>query len=51
MYVPFRDQSQLPNFDSAKTDFSFAQMFTENSFSGSDRINDANQVTSPLPRA
>jgi LPS-assembly protein len=48
VYVPFRDQSQLPNFDSAKTDFSFAQMLTENRFSGSDRINDANQVTVAL---
>ena len=45
LYVPFRDQSHLPNFDSAKTDFSFAQMLTENRFSGSDRINDANQVS------
>jgi LPS-assembly protein len=45
VYVPFQEQNQLPNFDSAKTDFSFAQMLTENRFSGSDRINDANQVT------
>lgn len=48
VYVPFRDQSQLPNFDSARTDFGFAQMFTENRFAGSDRINDANQVTMAL---
>ena len=48
VYVPFRDQNNLPNFDSAKTDFSFAQMLTENRFSGSDRINDANQVTYAL---
>lgn len=48
VYVPFRDQSFLPNFDSAKTDFSFAQMLSENRFSGSDRINDANQVTFAL---
>jgi LPS-assembly protein len=46
--VPFRDQNSLPNFDSAKTDFSFAQMLTENRFSGSDRINDANQLTFAL---
>ncbi|MDE2365957.1 MAG: LPS assembly protein LptD [Betaproteobacteria bacterium] len=48
VYVPFRDQANLPNFDSARTDFSFAQMLTENRFSGSDRINDANQVTFAL---
>ncbi len=43
-YVPYRNQSYLPNFDSAVNDFSFAQMFTENRFSGGDRINDANRV-------
>jgi len=48
VYAPFRDQSLLPNFDSAETDFNFAQMFAENRFSGSDRINDANQVTLAL---
>lgn len=48
VYVPYRNQSFLPNFDSAKTDFSFAQMLSENRFSGSDRINDANQVTFAL---
>ena len=45
VYIPFRDQSRLPNFDTGETDFSFAQIFTENRFSGEDRINDANQVT------
>ncbi len=43
-YIPYRDQSHLPNFDSAFTDFSFAQIFKENRFSGSDRINDANRM-------
>jgi LPS-assembly protein len=28
--VPFRDQNQLPNFDTAQSGFSFAQMFSEN---------------------
>jgi LPS-assembly protein len=45
VYIPFRDQDQLPNFDTAVTDFNLAQIFTENQFSGGDRINDANQVT------
>ena len=47
-YVPFRDQSRLPNFDSADADFNFAQLFTENSFTGGDRIAQANQVTTAL---
>ncbi|MBI5658924.1 MAG: LPS-assembly protein LptD [Nitrosomonadales bacterium] len=46
--IPHRDQNQLPNFDAALADFSFAQMFTENRFFGSDRIGDANQMTLAL---
>lgn len=46
LYVPSRPQNQLPNFDSATQDISFATLFSENQFSGSDRINDANQLTS-----
>lgn len=45
VYVPYRNQDLLPNFDTAQADFSFTQMFTENRFFGSDRIGDANHVT------
>jgi len=45
VYIPYKDQDLLPNFDSAQADFSFTQMFTENRFFGSDRIGDANHVT------
>ena len=48
VYIPYTDQSRLPNFDTAESDFSFAQMFTENRFVGSDRIGDARQVTLAL---
>lgn len=48
VYVPYRNQDQLPNFDTAQADFSFTQMFTENRFFGSDRIGDADQVTLAL---
>ncbi len=44
-YVPYKDQSLLPNFDSAQADFNFVQMFSENRFFGSDRVGDANQLT------
>jgi LPS-assembly protein len=47
-YIPFRNQSQLPNFDSADPTFTFAQLFTENAFTGSDRIGEANQLTTAL---
>ncbi|GAA4340755.1 LPS-assembly protein LptD [Pigmentiphaga soli] len=46
--VPYRDQSQLPVFDTALADFNFAQIFSENLFAGSDRIAEANQLTAAL---
>lgn len=46
--IPYRDQSKLPVFDTTENSFDFAQIFTENRFSGSDRINDANQLTAAL---
>jgi LPS-assembly protein len=49
LYVPLRDQSFLTNnginFDSGIADFNFAQIFSENLFTGADRIADANQAT------
>jgi LPS-assembly protein len=48
VYIPFRPQNQLPNFDTALADFNFAQIFNENQFSGGDRINDANQLTAAV---
>jgi LPS-assembly protein len=46
--IPYSNQDQLPNFDTAPATFSFMQMFTENRFIGSDRIGDADQVTAAL---
>lgn len=48
VYTPYRDQSGLPNFDSALAEPSFAQLFSENRFVGQDRISDANQITGAL---
>lgn len=45
VYTPLRQQSGLPNYDSAENSFSFATLFTENSFVGNDRIADANLLT------
>lgn len=45
VYAPYRDQSQLPLFDTALADFNYAQLFSENRFVGGDRFGDANQVT------
>ncbi len=46
--IPYRDQNQLPNFDTAQAPFSFSQMFTENRFLGSDRMGDADMLTLAL---
>jgi LPS-assembly protein len=45
LYVPFKDQSQVPVFDSALSGFSFAQIFSNNTFTGQDRIADAKHIT------
>ena len=48
VYIPYRDQSDMPIFDTGLNDFNFAQIFTENRFSGNDRFGDANQITLAL---
>jgi len=45
VYAPFRNQSQIPVFDTALADFNYASIFTENRFAGGDRFGDANQIT------
>jgi LPS-assembly protein len=45
VFIPFRDQSKIPVFDTAIDDFNFSQLLTENRYLGSDRIGDANQLT------
>jgi LPS-assembly protein len=46
--TPFKDQSFIPNFDTAVAGFNYAQLFTENRFVGLDRVSDANQLTAAL---
>lgn len=45
LYIPRKDQSDIPVFDTAAFDTSFYSLFRENRFSGTDRIQDANQIT------
>lgn len=47
LYVntPFRDQSDIPLFDTAAKDFNDVSVFSENAFSGVDRVSDAHQLT------
>lgn len=48
LYTPYEDQDDLPVFDSAELDFTFASLFRDNRFTGRDRIGDANQLTLAL---
>ena len=45
LYVPFKNQNNIPVFDTTTSDLNFAQLFQENIFSGGDRIANANQVS------
>lgn len=48
LYAPNEDQTGLPVFDTALTTFGQSLLFSENRFSGNDRIGDANQLTTAL---
>ena len=47
-YIPTKSQNDLPNFDSSENSFSYAQLFRENLYSGSDRINAANSLSTAV---
>lgn len=46
--VPYKNQSNIPVFDSAVADLNFATIFSENQFVGYDRFSDANQLTAAV---
>ena len=48
VYVPYKDQSAAPIFDTALDDYNFSQLFSPNRYLGNDRIGDANQLTLAL---
>jgi LPS-assembly protein len=48
LYVPFRNQTSVPVYDSAYMIFNHDQLFRSNRFSGIDRIGDANQLAYAL---
>ncbi len=43
-YIPFRDQANIPVFDTGDPDLNFVQLFRPNRFVGADRIGDTNQL-------
>ena len=48
VYIPDHNQDQLPVFDSALSDLNLTTLFSENQFTGNDRINNANQLSLAL---
>ncbi len=48
LYVPYRNQDQIPRFDTGLPTFNMLQLFTENRFTGTDRLGDANQISYAL---
>lgn len=48
LYVPHQNQSKLPLFDTGNRSLAFSNLFALNRFTGSDRIGDANQITTAL---
>lgn len=43
-WIPFRDQSALPVFDTGLPDLDLVQLFRSNRYVGADRLGDANQL-------
>ena len=48
VYVPFRDQSELPVFDTITPDLNLVQLFRKNRFLGVDRIGDTSQLSAGI---
>ena len=48
LYIPERDQSQLPNFDTTELTPTLFQLFRDYSFTGADRVAAANRITAAL---
>jgi LPS-assembly protein len=45
LYAPYRNQDQLPVFDTALPDLDPVELFRNNRYVGADRVSDANQVS------
>jgi LPS-assembly protein len=45
LYIPYRNQDDIPLFDTNLRTFGMGSMFSHDRFTGPDRIGDANQVT------
>lgn len=48
LYVPNKDQDDLPLFDTAVRQFDYNQLFRDNRYTGYDRVSEAKQITFAL---
>ena len=48
VYTPYREQNFMPLFDTAEADFGLAEIYTENTFVGNDRVADASRLTAGI---
>jgi len=48
LYVPYKNQEEFPDFDTAPFTFGFSQLFHYNRYTGADRQSNANQLTLAL---
>ena len=48
VYTPYRNQTFAPVFDTGEEDFGLAQIFTDNTFVGGDRVADLNRLTAAI---
>jgi LPS-assembly protein len=48
VYTPYENQDEIPLFDTGRSGFNYAQLFSENRYVGLDRVSDANQLTAAL---
>ncbi len=45
LYVPYKNQDDIPVFDTSEYTFNYDSLFRDNRFSGSDRIGDENKIS------
>lgn len=47
-YTPFREQANIPVFDSSERSLSYSQLFNDNDFTGKDRIADNHRLSTSI---
>lgn len=48
LYIPARDQSELPRFDTSVAELTLGQLFQTNRYTGADRVGDTNQISAAI---